>query len=49
MLGRVSQHMQTPGGYLSVLAIPAMLVIVVEIVSIVRTLLGARASRRVAA
>jgi signal peptidase len=48
MLGRISQHMQTPGGYLSVLAIPAILVIVVEIVSIARTLLGARAARRVA-
>lgn len=41
-LGRLSQHMQTPRGYLSVLAIPAVLVILVETVNIIRTLRGAR-------
>lgn len=41
-LGRVSQHMQTPRGYLSVLAIPAALVILVETVNIIRTLRGKR-------
>jgi signal peptidase len=44
-LGRVSRHMQTPGGYMSVLAIPAVLVILVETVNIARTLWGARSQR----
>jgi signal peptidase len=41
-LGHVSQRMQTPRGYLSVLAIPAALVILVESVNIIRTLRGGR-------
>lgn len=45
-LGRISRQMQSPRGYLSVLAIPAFLVIVVESISIARTLRASRSKEQ---
>jgi signal peptidase len=44
-LGSISRHMQTPRGYLSVLAIPALLVIIVESINIARAVRAGRSSR----
>jgi signal peptidase len=47
-LGRISRYMQTQRGYLSVLAIPALLVIFAESLNIGRALWTARSRRHAA-